>query len=407
VLPNGLILIVQDHRAADITAVHLWVGVGVRDEAPQALGASHFQEHMLFKGTDRWGPGYIDRAVEGIGGRSNAVTSYDYTNFYVLVPSDAMEQGVQLLSEMAFRSTFDPKEIDSEREVIFEESRIETDNPRTAIVRQLYGLVFDTHPYGRPVLGTRETMTAANRQSLMAYYRQHYTPENMALVIVGPNPPAEVRAAVTKHWGGVKPTGYRRDAVPNPRPLAGQASRKVERPEQQAMLGFGWQAPRSDNPEGFAVDLLVSILGGTESSRLVKRLRDEERLVSGLKMTYAALAAGGIVTLRAELEVGDMDKVDGIIREEIARLQAGGVTEEERRLAVTKAESEHAFDTETSEGLAGAYGLAESTWALEEELRYLDRLRSVTREQIQEAARRYLSRENLARLAFVPKGAPK
>ena len=154
VLRNGMRLIVQDHRAADIVAIYLFVGVGVRYETPDQLGYAHFQEHMLFKGTDKFGPGYIDRTVEGVGGRSNAVTSFDYTTFYLSCPSEATATGLELLADMAFRSTFAPEEIGREREVIFEEARIEQDNPRSAIVRQLYGLVFAGHPYGRPVLGT-------------------------------------------------------------------------------------------------------------------------------------------------------------------------------------------------------------------------------------------------------------
>jgi zinc protease len=402
-LANGLRLIMQDHRAADVVAIYLWVGVGGRDEAPDQVGYSHFQEHMLFKGTDRWGPGHIDRAVEGVGGKSNAVTSFDYSTFYVVVPSDAIEMGLGLLSDMAFRSIFDPKELDREREVIFEEARIETDNPRVAIVRQLYGLVFADHPYGRPILGHRETMSAGTRERVRGYYARHYTPENMAVVVVGPIEPAAVRAAVQRTFGRAPATGYRRAPGATPAPLTARISRNVDRPEQQAVLGLGWQAPRTDNPESFAVDLLVSVLGGTESSRLVRRLRDEERLVSSLTMSYAALQHAGIVTIRAELEPRDLEKVERLMLDEIGRLQRDGVTEEERQKAVIKAEADHAFDTETSEGLANAYGLAEITWALEEELRYVDRLRAVTREQIQEAARKFLTTAIYARLAFVPR----
>src|SRR6266705_2669636 len=137
-LPNGLTLVVQDHRAADIVAVYLWVATGVRYESPESLGHAHFQEHMLFKGTDKFGPGYIDRAVEGTGGRSNAFTTFDYTTFQIQVPTEAIGTALDLLDDMAFRSKFDPREIAAEREVIFEESRIETDTPKSAIVRQLY-----------------------------------------------------------------------------------------------------------------------------------------------------------------------------------------------------------------------------------------------------------------------------
>jgi zinc protease len=403
VLSNGLRLIVQDHRASDIVAVYLWVGVGVRFEQPDQLGYAHFMEHMLFKGTDRWGPGYLDRTVEGAGGRSNAVTSFDYTTFYLVLPSDAMETGIQLLADMAFRSAFAPEEIAREREVIFEEARIEQDNPKSAIVRQLYGLVFDGNPYGRPVLGTRPTMNAATHDRLYAFYKHYYTPENMALVVVGPVELERVRAAVDRTFGRMPRTGLTPRPAPAPTPLATTVSRTVQRPEQQAMLAMGWDAPRSDDPDGDAVDLLATILAGTESSRLAKRLRDEEQLVSSVSMSYSALMGGGIVTLRADLEAKDVEKARRIVLEEIAKIQETGPTEEERQLAVTKFESQHAFDTETSEGLAYAYGIAEMTWTLDAELGYVDRLRKITREQIRDAARRYLSRVDYATLDFVPR----
>jgi zinc protease len=403
ILPNGLRLIVQDHRAADIVAVYMFVGVGVRYERPDQLGYSHFQEHMLFKGTDKWGPGHIDRAVEGVGGRSNATTSFDYTDFYIVVPTEAMGTALQLLADMAFRSTFDDREVAREREVIFEEANIETDTPKSAIIRQLYGLVFADNPYGYPALGTRPTMNAATGEVLKAYNKRYYTPENITLVVVGPVEPTAVRAVVDRIWGVLPKTGYTATPPPTPKPLVGPVRKTVERPEQQAQLALGWQAPRADDPTGDAVDLLTTILAGTESSRLARRLRDQERLVSLVSMNYSAQMGGGIVSLRAELEAENLDRVEAIILEEIARMQESGPTDEERELAVTKFEAQHAFDTETSEGLASAYGIAETTWSLEAELGYVGRLRKITNEQIRDAARRYLSRENYARLAFTGK----
>jgi len=405
VMRNGMRLIVQEHRASDIAAVYLFVGVGTRNETADQLGYAHFQEHMLFKGTDSFGPGYIDRVVEGVGGKSNAVTSFDYTTFYLVLPSEATATGIQLLSDMAFRSTFAPEEVAREREVIFEEARIEQDNPRSAIVRQLYALVFAGHPYGRPVLGTRETMMAATGDRLKAFNHRYYTPENMTLVVAGPVDPRAVRAMAERSFGRPNNPSFKPTPVPVPRPIGGVVQRQVERPEQQAHLAMGWQAPKSDDPAGDAVDLLATILAGTESSRLARRLRDDERLVSSITMSYSALVGGGIVSLRADLEAKDLQRVEQVVLEEIARIQESGPTEEERQLAVTKFESQHAFDTETSEGLAYAYGLAETTWNLQAELHYVERLRKITREQIRDAARRYLSRGDYARLAFVPKAA--
>ena len=403
VLPNGLRLIVQEHRASDIVAVYLYVGVGVRYERPDQLGYSHFQEHMLFKGTDKWGPGYIDRTVEGVGGRTNATTSFDFTDFYILVPKEAMETALQTLADMAFRSKFDPAEVTREREVIFEEANIETDNPKTAIIRQLYGMVFADNPYGYPVLGTRPTMNAATSEALKAYNKKYYTPENMVLAVAGPVDAKTVRAMVDRIWGVIPSTGYKPVAPPVPRPLTGVVRKSVERPEQQARLALGWQGPPTNDFTGDTVDLLTTILAGAESSRLAVRLRDQERLVSSITMNYAAQMGGGIVSLRAELEAKDLDRVEQIILEEIARMQADGPTEEERQLAVIRAESQHAFDTETSDGIANAYAIAETTWTLDAELGYVDRLRKITREQIRDAARRYLSRTDYARISFQPK----
>src|SRR5262250_1987595 len=378
VLPDGLTLLVQEHRSSDIVAVYLWVGTGVRYEKPDGLGYAHFQEHMLFKGTDTFGPGYIDRTVEGEGGRSNAFTSFDYTTFQIQVPSDGTRKALELLEAMAFRSTFEPKEIDAERQVIFEESRIETDTPKSAIIRQLYGLVFPNHPYGRPVLGTPETMNAADRQKLKAFKQQYYTPENMVLVVVGPVDPKAVRSMVDATFGKRPRTGYVPPPTPPLTPLKGIVCKTVERPEQQAQFAIGWQAPRLSNPDSFALDLVATILGGTESSRLTKTLRDSERLVAGISVSNSSMQLSGIFYVQAQLEAADLDKVKDRILEE------------------------HAFAYETSDGVAAAYGITQLTGNLDDELRYVDRLRAVTNDQIRDAARKYLPLTDYACISFVP-----
>jgi len=402
VLANGLTLIVQEHRASDIVAVYLWVATGVRYESAETLGHAHFQEHMLFKGTEKFGPGYIDRAVEGTGGRSNAFTTFDYTTFQIQVPTEAIGTALDLLDDMAFRSKFDPREIAAEREVIFEESRIETDTPKSAIVRQLYGMVFAGYPYGRPLLGTPATMNAATQDNLKAFNRRFYTPENMSLVVVGPAEAKTVRPLVDRTFGQRPRTNYTRPSVPSLAPITDIVRRTVERPEQQAYLALGWQAPRLADRDSLAVDLVATILAGSESSRLARTLRDNERIVSRVTMNNATLQLSGIVYIQAQLEASDVDLVERRILEEITRLQQAGPTDEERELAITRAESDHAFAYETSDGVASAYGIAYTTATLDDELDYLVRLRTITSEQIRDAARKYLPVTAYARIAFVP-----
>src|SRR5258708_9410534 len=152
----------------------------------------------------------------------------------------------------------------------------------------------------------------------------------------GPVEPGAVRAMVDRSFGKMPAAGYRPTPPPPPRPIGGGARRAVERSEQQAHLALGWQAPRSDDAAGDAVDLLSTILAGTESSRLARRLRDDERLVSSVTMSYAALVRGGVVSLRADLEAQDLERLEQTVLQEIARMQETGPTAEEPALAASQ-----------------------------------------------------------------------
>ena len=402
VLSNGMRLIVQEHRAADVVALQLWVGVGARDEAPDERGFSHLVEHMLFKGTETRGRGFVDQEVEEAGGRANAGTSYDYTYYHMLLPATRAARGIELLADMAFHASFDPEEIGREREVVFEEARLEADNLRTFLPRRLNELAFDGHAYGFPVLGDPAALRAATRATLRGYYTRHYVVENMTLVVVGPVNPGEVRAAVARAFGSVPGGGAHVRRLPPPAPDGGRRL-VVERPERQASLGLGWAAPELGHPDMFALDLLAQILGGSRSSRLYQALRERARLVSSIRAGYSTLQRAGLVTVTAQFERGDEGRVEAAILDEVRRVREDGVTSEELRRAVTASESEREFTRETVEGLARAWGRAETLWSLEAERRYLDGIRTVTPDQIRDAARRYLG-SAYARLALHPKG---
>ena len=339
VLDNGMRLIVQEHRASEIVALHLWVGVGGRDERPAELGFSHFVEHMLFKGTETRRPGFIDREVEAVGGRTNAGTSLDYTSYYMLLPARQATRGIDVLADVAFNSAFEPEEMDRERQVVFEEVRLGEDNPRSSLVRQLYAQVFPGHPYGRPVLGDEAMLKAATRETLRAYYKRHYVPENMTLVVVGAVDPAEVRTAVARSFATVPPARYHRPPLSPPPSLPGVRRHVVSRNEKQAHLALGWSAPALNHSDVFAVDLLASILGGSRSSRLNQVLREQRGLVSAVRAGYTALQGGGLLSVTAQLEPADVRTVEEVVLEEIRRIQTEGVTEAERRRAITASES--------------------------------------------------------------------
>jgi zinc protease len=404
VLPNGVVLIMREHRAADVVAVQLWMRVGGRDERAGELGLSHYLEHMLFKGTPTRPPGSIDRLVEGLGGTSNAFTSYDFTHYDLVVPAAHVQPALELLADIAVNAAFVPAELEDEKKVVFEEMRLVEDDPEKFLSRRLSQVAYHAHPYGRPILGTPELVRSLTRDRLAAYYDEHYVAPSMALVVVGPLTPAQVRPLVAETFGrlATSPTA-RPPTVPVP-PLTGGRREDVQRPERQAYLGLAWQAASTgvDSDDISAVDLLTYILGDGPSSRLNQTVREDKRLVHAIEATYVTRQQSGLVSVTARLDPGNLDAAEAAIHEVVRRLRADGVSEAERQRAIVTAESFYAFDIETAEGLAKSYGQAETTWTLDDELRYLERLRQVTAAQIQAAARKYLGDDNVARVRFLP-----
>jgi zinc protease len=166
----------------------------------------------------------------------------------------------------------------------------------------------------------------------------------------------------------------------------------------------GWRAASTNDPDTYAVDLLTYILGDSPSSRLNQTLRERERLVFSIESNYVPSQQAGLVSVTARLDPNNLDRAEASIREVVRRVRDQGVTEAERERAVITAESHYAFDGETAEGIARNYGQGETTWTLDNELQYLERLRKVTAAEIQAMARKYLGDENYARVRFVPGG---
>jgi zinc protease len=401
VLPNGVRVIIQEFRSSEVVAVQLWVRGGGRDESASELGLAHYLEHMLFKGTSTRARGFVERDVEGVGGRVNAATSLDYTFYHVVLPTQRAVATIEMLADISVNSILDETELDLEKKVVLEEMRLSEDSPQRHLGRQLYGLVFGAHPYGRPLLGTADIIQSLKRDTLLAFYRRHYVPESFTLVVVGPVDPAEMLNAAERTLGRLPRSGFQR--LPGAVPASLTPKRvDVPRPGALAYIGMGWLGPKLDHVDTPAVDLLVSILGQSRSSRLPQSLRERLALVNSVRSDYAALEAGGMITVTAQLEPANVERTEAEIVKEVHRLRDQGVTDAELRRAITRTEAEYAFRSETAEGRARLFGQAETVWRLADELAYLDRVRSVTADQIRLVARRYLDPERYGRLVFLP-----
>ena len=401
VLPNGVVLISQEHRASEVVALQLWVRTGGRDEQGNDLGLSHYLEHMLFKGTPTRPPGSIDTLIEGLGGQSNAFTSYDYTHYDVVLPARELRTGLELLADIAVNANFVPAELESEKAVVLEEMRLVEDDPEKFLGRRLTEVAYRPHPYGRPLLGTPALIKGLTRDRLNAYYKRQYVPAHFVVIAVGAVSRADVRSLTEATFGRLPSAPASRPPTPPPPVIDRSRGLDVRRPETQAYLGLAWRAAPTGNEDIYAVDLLSYILGDSPSSRLNQYVREQQRLVFAIEANYTASEKGGLLTVTARMDGANIENAEKAVLEVIRRVREEGVTEAERQRAIITAESGYAFDIETVEGLAKTYGQAETTWTLENELQYLTRLREITRAEIQAAARKYLGDE-YARVRFLP-----
>jgi zinc protease len=400
VLPNGVRVVVEPRPTANVVAVQLWVGAGGRDESPAEHGFAHLLEHMLFQGTERRPSPVVGPAVEGLGGRMNATTSVDYTYYQLTVPPAHAATAVDFLADIAVNAVLDDAVLEREKRVVLGEMRLAEDSTPRLLMRKLYEALFPSHVYGRPVIGTADVIRGVTRGELLAFYRRHYAPGSFTMVVVGPVRREEVVEVATAAFGRLPRGGGQRLPASPPSGLPERLD--VSRPGTSTHLAMGWPAARLDQADTPAVEVLVAILGRMPSSRLTTALRDRRGLVTSVSAGYAAMEAVGAVWIVAQLESADVASTEAAIVHEISRLRDLEVDERERARAVAVAEAQRQFEGEAVETRAFALGHAETVWRLSEERAYLDRLRGVTRDQVQAAARRYLDPGRYARVVLRP-----
>ena len=284
-LDNGLrVLLLEDHRSPIVT-VQTWYRVGSRNEARGATGIAHFLEHLMFRGTARYGPGEFARLVERNGGQDNAFTSQDVTSYYVNLAADRLDLVLDLEADRMHNLLLDAKIIASEREVVIEERRTRTeDDPGGALGEEVSAIAFRAHPYGQPIIGWPTDLTRITPEEIRAFYRTYYVPNNALLVMVGDFKASEVLAKVRAKFGALP-----RGAEPPPvlavePPQSSERRLTVRRPAELPIVYLGYPVPNQKSPDAAALELLSVILSGGRTSRLYRDLVHERQL---------ALEAGG------------------------------------------------------------------------------------------------------------------
>src|ERR1700748_269296 len=333
VLPGGLRVVTESLPAVRSVALGSWVGVVSRDEDPAHAGATHYLEHLLFKGTRRRTALEISAEMDAAGGEMNAVTAKEYTCYYARVRGAGLPLGVDILSDMVTSSLITPKDVDAERNVVLEEIAMNDDDPSDTVHEAFTSKLFGDTPRGRPILGTTDSINAITRDQIFEHYQARYTPEHLVVAAAGNLDHDTVVELVRKAFG----PALERAAEPVLPRLAGDQRGHASgvgttllcRGIEQATLVLGCEALARTDDRRFALGVLNAAFGGGMSSRLFQEVREKRGLAYSVYSFSGQHADTGIWGIYVGCLPSKADEVLAICRDEITRVVEDGLTDAE------------------------------------------------------------------------------
>jgi predicted Zn-dependent peptidase len=336
VLPGGLRVVTEAMPGVRSAAVGVWVGVGSRDETPSMSGASHFLEHLLFKGTPSRSALDISVELDEVGGEVNAFTAKEYTCFHARVRDDDLPRAVDVLGDMITSSTLTAEDVEAEREVILDEIAMHDDDPDDVVSNLFAAAAYGTSPLGRPIAGTADTVRSLMRGQLRRFYRSRYTAANTVVAVAGNVEHAAVVRLVAKAFAR---SGFLDDthAVPLPVRSAGSVRRTspgerlLSRPFEQVNLVLGVNGLNRTDERRYALGVLNGALGGGTSSRLFQEVREQRGLAYSVYSYASHHADAGTFAVAVGCLPSRTTGVLDVVRAELERLAADGITPEELR----------------------------------------------------------------------------
>ncbi len=414
-LPNGLHVILHEDHSVPIVTVNMWYHVGSGRERPGRTGFAHLFEHLMFMGSGHVKPGEFDTLLEAVGGTNNGSTETDRTNYWINVPSNAIELALFLESDRIgyLLDTMTPQTVDAQRDVVKNERRQSYENrPYGMADITLTEMLFpEGHPYHWPVIGYMPDLTAASYEDVVAFFKKYYAPANASLVVAGDLDTATIRKLVEKWFGDVK-------AGPpvEPPTIPGVALMSVQRKTitdrvQLPRLYLAWVTPRHFEPGDAALDVVADVLAGGKNSRLYKRLVYDMQIAQNVSAQQASGRLASYFQIEATPRPGHTaDELQKIIDEEIAKLQQEPPTAHEVDRSLNQIESSFYNRMERVGGFGGkadqlnAYytETGDPDWFNED----LGRYRALSPPDVRAAAESFLPRDRRVELTVVPEGKP-
>ena len=390
-LDNGIRVVTEDIAASHAVTVGFWVDAGSRDEDPAQAGASHFLEHLLFKGTAQRSAREIAEAVDAVGGDMNAFTTKEYTAFYMRLIEDDLDLGLDILSDIMWAPAFRPDEIDPERQVILEEILMHEDEPSDLVHELMHEALFPGHPLGREVLGDKSTITAMTRDQIEGYFRSRYRPSSMVVAAAGSVDHHRLAAGIAERFAGGHGEAPARviPALAPPRAVV-----VSNRPTEQAHLMVGMRALDRGDEDRFALSILNHVLGGGMSSRLFQEIREKRGLAYSVYSYRVGYVESGVLAIYAGTSPTRAHEVLDLIGAELDRLAAGGIPDSELLQAKGHVKGSLALSLEDSAGRMSRIGrsqlLHDEVLTYEELVKRTD---SVTSEDVTRVITRVLGGE--------------
>lgn len=408
-LPNGLEILVIPGASSPVVSVQAWVRAGsVHEEEFLGAGISHLLEHLVFKGTRSFGIGEAARAVQQAGGYLNAYTSFERTVYWVEAPSESLATALDVTGDLVFHPVLPEEEFEREKEVIRREIAMGKDEPRRVFSEELFATAFREHPCRHPVIGYLGAFNRLTLADVRAYHARHYVPNNVFFVIAGDVDADEAVNMVRERFGELAPSGRHTPVLPVEPALSGPREKTVHFTTDLARLQMAWHVPAHGHADIPALDVLARILGGGESSRLFRRLREEQELAHEVGAGIYSPGFAGLFYAGGETETDRLERLEHGLGNEIARLQTEGVTDAELEKARRGALADFLHGLESTQGLASQIG---SSWlhshSTDYPERYLVGLQEVSAEDVVEVATRYLRDDVKVTVRMLPHSVPR
>ncbi|MEP7199040.1 MAG: pitrilysin family protein, partial [Chloroflexota bacterium] len=402
ILPNGLLVLLQEQHAAPVTTAWTFYRVGGRNELPGITGASHWVEHMMFKGTPQFGKGVIDTITSQNGGFNNGLTDLDYTCYLFTMPSDRIGIALAILADLMGNAIFDPAEVESERTVIIAEREGNENDPSYQLLEEVIATAYHVHPYRNGVIGWKCDLQTLTRDDLYRHYQTHYAPNNAVVVVVGDFETPAMLAQITELFGAYRagpPLPTLRSVEP---PQAAERRVWLEKPGTTAYFRAVYHTPAVTHADTPALIVLDAILSGgkgmsfgggvnlSKSARLYRALVETE-LAADVSSSYALNRDPGLFDVTATVREGrTLRQVEDAICAELDRIAAKAPTRAEVARAVHQTRAQFAYSTERVTSTAYLLGLMECLHAHHDIAIFTERLAQVTPKDVQRVAQTYL-----------------